>query len=250
MDTREFRAAMQAMGVELTPEEARRMLVAGDRDRSGSLDFGEFAALVLPKMQNTNGAEKLSAQQLRDIRKIFEKFDADRSGAHAIANLAGSSALDDVTHAGTIDARELRAAMRAMGVELSADEVREMLRRFDKNESNALDFAVRSLLHLGAGRVVTRSPTSHAQEFASLIAQQLGKASAPSGSAMASAKPAGNVDQLRLLRRVFQRFDLNRNGPRLSTPRLHGPRSRWVRRRNGPARVPRRHAGHGRGAHA
>jgi Ca2+-binding EF-hand superfamily protein len=87
MDARDFRAAMQALGVELTPEEARRMVTAADRDGSGKLEFGEFAALVLPKLSGGGGGaaagsglEKLSAAQLRSIKQVFEKFDADRSG--------------------------------------------------------------------------------------------------------------------------------------------------------------------------
>jgi hypothetical protein len=41
-----------------------------------------------------------------------------------------------------MDARELRTAMRAMGVELSADDVRALMRGVGLSETQALDFSV------------------------------------------------------------------------------------------------------------
>jgi Ca2+-binding EF-hand superfamily protein len=162
MDARELQAAMKAMGVELTPDEARRMLASADRDGSGKLDFGEFAALVLGKLSGaagsgsggfglgarpapaSSGLEKLSAAQLRSIKQVFEKFDADRSGQphDACAPLHETDTLMTRPVAGTIDARELRAAMRAMQVELSPDEATALLRSVDMDGKQGLDQAV------------------------------------------------------------------------------------------------------------
>ena len=52
---------------------------------------------------------------------------------------------DGLAHgrAGTIDAKELRTAMRAMGVELNADESRALLQSVDLTDSQALDLSVR-----------------------------------------------------------------------------------------------------------
>ena len=85
MDAREFQAAMQAMGVDVTPPEAQRLLQSGDRDRSGALDFAEFAKLVLARMPSRAGAGTVvnaqTAAQIRSIKQIFDKFDQNRSGA-------------------------------------------------------------------------------------------------------------------------------------------------------------------------
>ncbi len=92
METRELQAAMKAMGVELTPDEARRMLVAADRDGSGTLDFGEFSALVLPRLQTSGGVDQLTAAQMRTVRQVFDRFDKDRSGEANESELHGCAA--------------------------------------------------------------------------------------------------------------------------------------------------------------
>jgi len=62
----------------------------------------------------------LSEAQVAEIKEAFELFDIDGSG--------------------TIDAKELNTAMRALGMEASADEVRKMIEDIDKDGSGTIDF--------------------------------------------------------------------------------------------------------------
>merc|ERR1711981_1380355 len=69
------------------------------------------------------GAEKeapaLKPEQLAEITEAFQLFDIDGSG--------------------TIDAKELGTAMRALGMEASKDEVRKMIEDIDKDGSGTID---------------------------------------------------------------------------------------------------------------
>ena len=58
-------------------------------------------------------------EQKEEIREAFNLFDTDGSG--------------------TIDARELKAAMRALGFQVKKAEIRKMIAEIDKDESGAID---------------------------------------------------------------------------------------------------------------
>ncbi|KAI5672164.1 hypothetical protein M9H77_12528 [Catharanthus roseus] len=62
----------------------------------------------------------LSQQKEQEIREAFELFDTDNSG--------------------TIDAKELNVAMRALGFEATEEEINRMIAEVDKDGSGAIDF--------------------------------------------------------------------------------------------------------------
>ncbi|KAL6576138.1 hypothetical protein OROHE_000609 [Orobanche hederae] len=62
----------------------------------------------------------LTQQKRQEIREAFELFDTDGSG--------------------TIDAKELNVAMRALGFEMSEEEITRMIAEVDKDGSGAIDF--------------------------------------------------------------------------------------------------------------
>jgi len=64
--------------------------------------------------------EQLTPDQLEEIREAFKLFDTDDSG--------------------TIDADELKVAMRAMGFEPKRDEVRRMIAESDRDGSGTISF--------------------------------------------------------------------------------------------------------------
>jgi len=64
--------------------------------------------------------EQLTPDQLEEIREAFKLFDTDDSG--------------------TIDADELKVAMRAMGFEPKRDEVRRMIQESDRDGSGTICF--------------------------------------------------------------------------------------------------------------
>ncbi|CAK9167953.1 unnamed protein product [Ilex paraguariensis] len=62
----------------------------------------------------------LSQQKRQEIKEAFELFDTDGSG--------------------TIDAKELNVAMRALGFELTEEQINQMIADVDKDKSGAIDF--------------------------------------------------------------------------------------------------------------
>jgi Ca2+-binding EF-hand superfamily protein len=64
---------------------------------------------------------ELSTEQKQEIREAFDLFDLDGSG--------------------TIDVKELKVAMRALGFEPKREELKKMIADLDKGNSDRLDFS-------------------------------------------------------------------------------------------------------------
>merc|ERR1712161_86004 len=62
----------------------------------------------------------LSDAQVEEVREVFGLFDADNSGA--------------------IDCRELKGAMRALGFEVKADELKKMVEDIDSDGNGTIEF--------------------------------------------------------------------------------------------------------------
>ena len=115
------------------------------------------------------GKFELTEEQKQEIREAFDLFDTDGSGAcvlalhwqrrggpggavevgidiqTALAFCVCASAWRHVCvtapmHAGTIDAKELKVAMRALGFEPKKEEVNKMISDIDKDGSGSIDF--------------------------------------------------------------------------------------------------------------
>lgn len=67
------------------------------------------------------GKNELTEEQKQEIREAFELFDTDGSG--------------------TIDAKELKVAMRALGFEPKKEEIKKMIADIDKDGSETIDFS-------------------------------------------------------------------------------------------------------------
>eukprot|EP00112_Aurelia_sp_Birch-Aquarium-sp1_P003817 Seg1430.9 transcript_id=Seg1430.9/GoldUCD/mRNA.D3Y31 product=Caltractin protein_id=Seg1430.9/GoldUCD/D3Y31 len=63
---------------------------------------------------------ELTEEQKQEIREAFDLFDTDGSG--------------------TIDAKELKVAMRALGFEPKKEEIKKMIADIDKDGSGSIDF--------------------------------------------------------------------------------------------------------------
>ncbi|XP_068497217.1 probable calcium-binding protein CML20 isoform X1 [Phaseolus vulgaris] len=66
------------------------------------------------------GRHHLTTQKKQEIREAFELFDTDGSG--------------------TIDAKELNVAMRALGFEMTEEQINQMIADVDKDGSGAIDY--------------------------------------------------------------------------------------------------------------
>ncbi|KAH7830138.1 Centrin [Monocercomonoides exilis] len=79
---------------------------------------------------------ELTEEQRQEIREAFDLFDTDGSG--------------------TIDAKELKVAMRALGFEPKKDEVKRMIAEIDKDGTGTIDF--NSFLEMMTIKMAERDP--------------------------------------------------------------------------------------------
>ena len=73
-----------------------------------------------PRGKAKGGKPELTEEQKQEIREAFDLFDTDGSG--------------------TIDAKELKVAMRALGFEPKKEEIKKMIADIDKDGSGTIDF--------------------------------------------------------------------------------------------------------------
>ncbi len=108
--------------------------------KAGSTNTGS-STLVKTKSANSklksstsvrHAVQELTPEQKQEIREAFDLFDTDGSG--------------------TIDVKELKVAMRALGFEPKKDEVKKMIMEVDKNGSGSIDF--NEFLELMASKMV------------------------------------------------------------------------------------------------
>ncbi|CAJ1363262.1 unnamed protein product [Effrenium voratum] len=90
----------------------------GSTSRSGG--GGGILARGGPSGRRKPTRQGLDDEQLEEIREAFNLFDTEQSGA--------------------IDARELKAALRALGFEVKKEDVRRMLADIGKDPSQPIDF--------------------------------------------------------------------------------------------------------------
>lgn len=105
-------------------------------------------------MSNKSGLTiELSEEQRQEIREAFDQCDSDGSGS--------------------IDAKELKIALRALGFEISRDEIRELIQKHSSSTEPTIDFS----------------------QFTEIIGQKL-----------------FNRDPLVEIRKAFNLFDKDKNG--------------------------------------
>eukprot|EP00360_Condylostoma_magnum_P001515 CAMPEP_0168315720 /NCGR_PEP_ID=MMETSP0210-20121227/12478_1 /TAXON_ID=40633 /ORGANISM="Condylostoma magnum, Strain COL2" /LENGTH=106 /DNA_ID=CAMNT_0008291069 /DNA_START=9 /DNA_END=326 /DNA_ORIENTATION=+ len=87
-------------------------------------------------MYYKQGRTELTEEQKQEIKEAFDLFDTDGSGS--------------------IDARELKVAMRALGFEPRKEEVRRMIAEVDKDGSGTIEFP--EFLEMMAVKLAERDP--------------------------------------------------------------------------------------------
>ena len=98
------------------------------------------------RRQQKGGKFELTEEQKQEIREAFDLFDTDGSG--------------------TIDAKELKVAMRALGFEPKKEEIKKMIADIDKDGSGTIDF--NEFLEMMTAKMVrprTPFPPSPARRF-------------------------------------------------------------------------------------
>jgi len=112
LDAREFRSATRALGFELKKEQIVKMMDDIGKDRTETLNFEEFVAVMSQRMQSKGSRE--------DIMRIFTLFDDENQGQISFRNLK-------------------RVAME-IGENVSDDDLRDMIAEADRDGDGALNF--------------------------------------------------------------------------------------------------------------
>ena len=105
----------QGLGYELDEERADSIIKSVDKDKDGTIDMDEFMALMKPEMQRRLLEQDDSVE---DFRAIFRDADVDYSG-----NLSAS---------------ELYGCLLNNGIDLSFDELCELIGEFDVDSDGKL----------------------------------------------------------------------------------------------------------------
>ena len=79
IDLRELKAAMRALGYDVTKAQCIAMFREADKDPATSLNFDEFVRIMAPRYENRD--------QRDEIMKTFELFDEDKKGKIDFKNL-------------------------------------------------------------------------------------------------------------------------------------------------------------------
>lgn len=111
----ELGEVLNALGQPTTPTELMAMVRTVDLDDSGTIEFNEFMALLLPTEETQS-----DAVADEDLRSAFD--DIDRNGD------------------GRISVAELRGALRALGEHVSVAELDAMIERADTDGDGHVNF--------------------------------------------------------------------------------------------------------------
>merc|ERR1719217_445868 len=106
--------------------------------------------------QQARGRQGLDEEQVEELREAFNLFDTE--------------------HSGTIDARELKAALRALGFEGKKEDVRRMLTEIGKDPTQQVDF--NDFCEMMRGRMADKNSRSEIDKvFALFDEDETGKIS-------------------------------------------------------------------------
>ncbi|CAN6226117.1 unnamed protein product [Urochloa humidicola] len=112
IDAKELNVAMRALGFEMTEEQINQMIADVDKDGSGAIDYEEFEHMMTAKIGERDSKEELT--------KAFRIIDQDRNGK--ISNI------------------DIQRIAKELGVNLTLDEIQDMVQEADRNGDGEIDF--------------------------------------------------------------------------------------------------------------
>lgn len=110
--TRELGSVMRALGLNPTEAEILNFIKEVDLDNSGSINFDEFAVLMVDKIKDIDSEE--------DVIAAFKVFDMENKGY--------------------ITQHELRHVMTNLGEKLSDQEISDMMREADADGDGKINY--------------------------------------------------------------------------------------------------------------
>ncbi|XP_011005867.1 PREDICTED: caltractin [Populus euphratica] len=131
----------------------------------------------------------LTQQKKQEIKEAFDLFDTDGSG--------------------TIDARELNVAMRALGFEMNEEQINQMIADVDKDGSGAIDFD--EFVHMMTAKIGERDTKEElSKAFRIIDHDKNGKISV--GDIKQIAKELGESFTEREIQEMVEEADQDRDG--------------------------------------
>ena len=112
IDARELKAAMRALGLEVTKAQCSAMFREVDKDPETDLDFNDFCKIMAPRLKKADTRD--------EVMKVYMLFDADKQGF--------------ITH------RELRKMADDCGETLTDAELHEMIAEADRTGDGKITF--------------------------------------------------------------------------------------------------------------
>ena len=112
IDCRELKAAMRALGYEVTKSMVREMFREVERDPDTEINFDEFCRVMAPRLKKADTRD--------EIMKVFEIFDPNKQGY--------------------ITVRELKKMAEDCGERLSDEELHQMIEEADKTGDGKITF--------------------------------------------------------------------------------------------------------------
>eukprot|EP00658_Telonema_sp_P-2_P018293 TRINITY_DN17177_c0_g2_i3.p1 TRINITY_DN17177_c0_g2~~TRINITY_DN17177_c0_g2_i3.p1 ORF type:complete len:289 (-),score=73.16 TRINITY_DN17177_c0_g2_i3:267-1133(-) len=128
IDVRELKAAIKALGMDVSAEELHKMVSEVDKDGNGTIEFSEFLSMMTAKMS--------AAATDEEIAKCFKLFDNDATGM--------------ITYKNLVHARQILG----MG-DVSDGQLENMLKQADRSGRGAISLAdfIRLMRKRGKGLV-------------------------------------------------------------------------------------------------
>ena len=112
----ELKKVMDQMGIMLSPDQIKLAVAQYDFNNDGEWDFNEFYQFYIKVVVNTQ--QSISIDQ--EIKGVFSLLDADKNGR--------------------IDVQEIKVFFQQVGYPLSDNEVLQLIKMYDKNNSGVMEF--------------------------------------------------------------------------------------------------------------
>ena len=112
IDARELKAAMRALGHEVTKAMCREMFREVDKDPETALNFDDFCKIMAPRLKKADTRD--------EVMKVYELFDGDKQGY--------------------IGFRELRKMADDCGETMTDEELHEMIAEADRTGDGKITF--------------------------------------------------------------------------------------------------------------
>ena len=112
----ELKKVMDQMGIVLSPEQIKLAVAQYDFNNDGEWDFNEFYQFYIKVVVNTQ--QSISVDQ--EIKGVFSLLDADKNGR--------------------IDVQEIKVFFQQVGYPLSDNEVLQLIKMYDKNNSGVMEY--------------------------------------------------------------------------------------------------------------